>query len=86
MNFCVLNVMNWGDIYDSVWRARGPGVAQKVIGDIARLPIELVDAGLSIDSAGGRNARADQAAVYGLLCGGAGERTKSGMGNFGRGF
>ncbi|MBS1842695.1 MAG: type II toxin-antitoxin system VapC family toxin [Acidobacteria bacterium] len=40
----LMSIVNWGEIYYSVWRAKGPGVAQKVIEDIARLPIELVDA------------------------------------------
>lgn len=37
-------VVNWGEVYYSVWRAKGPGVAQKVLAEIAQLPIELVDA------------------------------------------
>ena len=40
----LMSIVNWGEIYYSVWREQGPGVAQKVIEDIARLPIELVDA------------------------------------------
>ena len=37
-------VVNWGEVYYSVWRAKGPGVARKIVADIAQLPIELVDA------------------------------------------
>lgn len=40
-----MSVVNWGEVYYSVWRAKGPGVALKVIADIAQLPIALVDAG-----------------------------------------
>ena len=40
----LMSVVNWGEVYYSVWRAKGPGVAQKALADIAQLPIELVDA------------------------------------------
>lgn len=40
----LMSIVNWGEVYYSVWRARGPGVAVKVLADIAQLPIELVDA------------------------------------------
>jgi uncharacterized protein len=40
----LMSVVNWGEVYYSVWRAKGPGVAFKTISDIAQLPIELVDA------------------------------------------
>ena len=40
----LMSVVNWGEVYHSVWRTKGPGVALKVVGDIAQLPIELVDA------------------------------------------
>lgn len=39
-----MSVVNWGEVYHSVWRVKGPGVALKVLADIAQLPIELVDA------------------------------------------
>jgi ribonuclease VapC len=41
-------VVNWGEVYYSVWRAKGPGVARKIVADIAQLPIELVDAGFAL--------------------------------------
>ena len=44
----LMSVVNWGEVYYSVWRAKGPGVAQKVLSDIAQLPIELVDAGYEL--------------------------------------
>jgi len=40
----LMSVVNWGEVYYSVWRAKGPGVALKVLADIAQLPIELIDA------------------------------------------
>ena len=40
----LMSVVNWGEVYYSVWHAKGPGVALKVLADIAQLPIELVDA------------------------------------------
>ena len=44
----LMSVVNWGEIYYSVWRAKGPGVAQKVLSDITQLPIELVGAGYDL--------------------------------------
>jgi len=41
-------VVNWGEVYYSVWRDQGPGFARKVIEDIAQLPIEIVDADLEL--------------------------------------
>jgi ribonuclease VapC len=43
-----MSVVNWGEVYYSTWRAHGPGVARKIIEDIAQLPIELVEAGLDL--------------------------------------
>jgi predicted nucleic acid-binding protein len=40
----LMSVVNWGEVYYSVWRAKGPGVARKVLAEIAQLPIDLVDA------------------------------------------
>lgn len=39
-----MSVVNWGEVYYSIWRDRGPGDAQKALGYIAQLPIELVPA------------------------------------------
>lgn len=44
----LMSVVNWGEVYYSVWRAKGPGVAQKVLSEIAQLPILLVDAGYDL--------------------------------------
>jgi len=40
----LMSVVNWGEVYYSVWRTKGPGTARKVVADIAQLPIDLVDA------------------------------------------
>jgi predicted nucleic acid-binding protein len=39
-----MSIVNWGEVYYSVWRTKGPGVALKLVADIAQLPIELVNA------------------------------------------
>ena len=44
----LMSVVNWGEVYYSVWRAKGPGVARKVLAEIAQLPIDLVDAGYDL--------------------------------------
>jgi predicted nucleic acid-binding protein len=43
-----MSIVNWGEVYYSVWRAKGPGVARKIAADVAQLPIELVDAGYEL--------------------------------------
>jgi PIN domain nuclease of toxin-antitoxin system len=40
----LMSIVNWGEVYYSVWRAKGPGVARRVIAEIAQLPIDLVEA------------------------------------------
>jgi predicted nucleic acid-binding protein len=44
----LMSVVNWGEVYYSVWRAKGPGVARKVVEEIAQLPIRLVPADLAL--------------------------------------
>lgn len=44
----LMSVVNWGEVYYSTWRAHGPGVARKIIENIAQLPIELVAADLEL--------------------------------------
>jgi len=44
----LMSVVNWGEVYYSTWRAKGPGVARKVLEDIAQLPLEIVDADLEL--------------------------------------
>ena len=43
-----MSVVNWGEVYYSTWRTKGPGVARKVLEDIAQLPLEIVDADLDL--------------------------------------
>jgi predicted nucleic acid-binding protein len=40
----LMSVVNWGEVYYSVHRAQGPAIAQKIIAEIAQLPIDLVPA------------------------------------------
>jgi predicted nucleic acid-binding protein len=40
----LMSVANWGEVYYSVWRTRGEGVASGKLREIAQLPIEIVDA------------------------------------------
>jgi len=47
----LMSVVNWGEVYYSTWRAKGPGVARKVLEDIAQLPLEIVDADLELTHA-----------------------------------
>jgi predicted nucleic acid-binding protein len=44
----LMSVVNWGEVYYSTWRAKGPGVARKVLDDIAQLPLEIVSADLEL--------------------------------------
>lgn len=39
----LMSVVNWGEVYYSVWRKYGEAVAKQKIEEIARLPIEVVD-------------------------------------------
>jgi len=38
----LMSVVNWGEVYYSVWRSRGEAAAKKVLAEIAQLPIEVV--------------------------------------------
>lgn len=44
----LMSVVNWGEVYYSVWRAKGQGAAQKAGAEIAQLPIEVVPADFEI--------------------------------------
>lgn len=37
-------VVNWGEVYYSVWRDQGPGLARHILAQIAQLPIHMVPA------------------------------------------
>jgi len=57
----LMSVVNWGEVYYSVWRTHGEGVAGGKLREIAQLPIEIVDADFELT----RRA-ASLKAVYGL--------------------
>ncbi len=38
-----ISVVNWGEVYYSVWRIRGKDAANATLREIARLPVELVE-------------------------------------------
>ena len=59
----LMSVVNWGEVYYSTWRAHGPGVARKILGDISQLPIELVEASLDLTHAAAE-LRADHKLPY----------------------
>ena len=39
----LMSVINWGEVYYSIWRARGQAAAEEKVRQIAQLPIELVE-------------------------------------------
>jgi ribonuclease VapC len=41
-------VVNWGELYYSVWRDQGPGFARHILAQIAQLPIHLVPADMEL--------------------------------------
>jgi predicted nucleic acid-binding protein len=41
-------VVNWGEVYYSVWRDQGPGFARHILAQIAQLPIHLVPADIEL--------------------------------------
>ena len=38
-----MSVVNWGEVYYSIWRSRGEEVANEKLQQISQLPIEVVD-------------------------------------------
>jgi predicted nucleic acid-binding protein len=44
----LMSVINWGEVYYSIWRARGEAVANEKLRSIAQLPIEIVDADMEL--------------------------------------
>jgi predicted nucleic acid-binding protein len=40
----LMSVVNWGEVYYSVWRAKGQGPAKQAAAEIAQLPLEIVPA------------------------------------------
>jgi predicted nucleic acid-binding protein len=49
----LMSVVNWGEVFYSIWRARGEAVAREKLKEIGQLPIEVVeaDAGLALAAA-----------------------------------
>jgi predicted nucleic acid-binding protein len=44
----LMSVVNWGEVYYSVWRVKGPGAAKTVAAEIEQLPIQIVDADIEL--------------------------------------
>jgi len=44
----LMSVVNWGEVYYSVWRARGEKAAAAKLAEIAQLPIQVVDVDLEL--------------------------------------
>jgi predicted nucleic acid-binding protein len=40
----LMSVVNWGEVYHSVWRTRGEKAANEKVREIVQLPVEVVDA------------------------------------------
>lgn len=40
----LMSVVNWGEVYYSIWRAKGQGAAKQAAAEIAQLPVEIVPA------------------------------------------
>lgn len=49
----LMSAVNWGEVFYSIWRARGEAAAREKLGQIAQLPIEIVevDADLALAAA-----------------------------------
>jgi len=39
----LMSVINWGEVYYTVWRKRGPEVAQRIVIEIAQLPVTILN-------------------------------------------
>lgn len=44
----LMSVVNWGEVYYSIWRKYGEEVARRTLAEIAQLPIELVDVDMEL--------------------------------------
>ena len=45
--FLLLSVINWGEVYYSVWRAQGKKTADEKLKHMAQLPLEIMDVDLA---------------------------------------
>lgn len=43
-----MSVVNWGEVFYSVWRAKGQAAARRVAAEIVQLPIAILDANLEL--------------------------------------
>jgi hypothetical protein len=43
-----MSVVNWGEVYYSVWRTRREKAANEKLREISQLPIEVVDVGAEL--------------------------------------
>ena len=41
--FLLMSVVNWGEVYYSVWRTHGEDAANEKLKQVAQLPIEVID-------------------------------------------
>jgi predicted nucleic acid-binding protein len=44
----LMSVVNWGEVYYSIWRAHGEKAAEAKLHEIAQLPIQIVDADVDL--------------------------------------
>ena len=44
----LMSVVNWGEVYYSVWRTRGEAAAKTALAEIAQLPIQIVLANFEV--------------------------------------
>ena len=44
----LMSVVNWGEVYYSVWRARGEKAAEATLHEIAQLPIQILDVDMEL--------------------------------------
>ena len=49
-----MSVVNWGEVYYSIWRARGEPAAAAKLQEIAQLPIQIVDVDMDLAHAAAR--------------------------------
>jgi predicted nucleic acid-binding protein len=44
----VMSAVNWGEVYYSIWRARGEPAAAAKLQEIAQLPIQVIDVDMEL--------------------------------------
>lgn len=49
-----MSVVNWGEVYYSIWRRRGERAAEAKLQEIAQLPLEIVGVGQDLARVAGR--------------------------------